>query len=245
MPAMESRVALVTGAARRVGAEIARALHADGYSVVVHYLTAHRQAAALTAELSAIRANSASTIGADLAEERAVDAIMGHIDERWGRLDLLVNNASVFESTPAGTDNSDIWQRTFAINLRAPYALAIEATPLLRAVNGSIVNIIDIHARRARRNYAIYCASKAGLAGATRALALDLAPAVRVNGVSPGAVLWADNEDTRTQAEALARTPLERCGEAGDVAHAVCYLAAAKFVTGQIIDVDGGRSAQV
>lgn len=236
-------VALVTGAARRLGAVTARALHADGYTVVVHHHTSAAEALALAAGLNAARADSASTVAADLARVEAAETVVGAVTARYGRLDLLVNNASIFERSPRDRIDPAAFERLHAINVRAPYFLSIAATPWLRATRGAIVNITDVHAEHPRRDYAAYCASKAGLLAISRTLALELAPEVRVNCVAPGAILWAASEQDAALQDAMVQaTPLARVGDPQDIAAAVCYLAGATFVTGQVLNVDGGRT---
>jgi len=237
-----SRLALVTGAAKRLGSVTARALHALGFDVLLHYHTSRAEAEALAQELDFDRSGSVALVCADLADPAAPDSIIESATRFRARLDLLVNNASVFE--PTALDGLDLaaWERLHAINLRAPTALALRGAPLLRRTGGSIVNIVDIHAERPRARYVAYCASKAGLIAVTRVLALELGPEVRVNAVAPGAILWAESEDAALRAATIDATPLARRGEPRDIAEAVCYLAQARFVSGQVITVDGGRA---
>lgn len=241
-PFNDTPVALITGAAKRLGACTARALHGLGYDIVIHHYTSTSEAHALAAELNALRAASATTLCQDLAVADAGAEIVRVLRTQRARLDVLVNNASVFDRSPLAEITPSSWERIQAINLRAPYFLAVEAAPLLRATRGAIINITDIHSERPRVDYSAYCASKAGLVAVTRGLALELAPEVRVNGIAPGPILWAASEDAALQAATLAGTPLARRGEPDDIAQAVCYLARAPFVTGHILDVDGGRS---
>ena len=241
-PLVGPPVALITGAAKRLGATTARALHRLGYDIVIHHHSSGNEATRLAAELNGLRAGSALTLCQDLAAPDAAAAIVRNFGSLRQRLDLLVNNASVFERTSLAQVDLAAWERIHAINLRAPYFLAVHAAPLLSASGGAIVNITDIHSERPRADYSVYCASKAGLVAVTRALALELAPAVRVNAVAPGPILWADSEDAALQAATIAGTPLARRGDPDDIAQAVCYLARAPFVTGHILDVDGGRS---
>ena len=241
-PSRDAPVALITGAAKRLGATTARALHSLGYDVVIHHYPSRAEAHALAAELNALRADSAATLSQDLAEPQAGAAIMAAFGKLRPRLDLLVNNASVFDRTPLAVVDLASWERIQAINLRAPYFLSVHAAALLKASRGAIVNITDIHSERPRADYSAYCASKAGLVAVTRGLALELAPEVRVNAVAPGPILWAASEDGALQAATIEGTPLARRGRPQDIAQAVCYLAQASFVTGHILDVDGGRS---
>jgi len=248
MPPRHDRpVALITGAGKRVGAVIARTLQAAGYSVVLHCRRSRDEAAALAAELERACAGSSLVLQADLADLQApamlVDATLAHFD----RLDALVNNASAFFPTPVGTVTVEQWNELFASNAQAPFFLAQAATPALRAAQGAIVNLVDIYAERALANHPLYCMAKAALAAMTRALALDLAPEVRVNGVAPGAVLWpSDGKPYDDQQAMLARTPMQRAGSPEDVAGAVLWLLRdAPYVTGQILNVDGGRTLAV
>lgn len=236
------KVALITGGARRLGAAIATALHATGFRVAIHCQTSTADAATLAATLNAARADSALTLCADLRDAGAADSLVDAIAARWGRLDALVNNAAVFQPCALEAATLADWSGTMDVNLRAPFLLAQRAAPLLRASAGAIVNVTDIYAERPKAGFAIYCVAKAGLAGLTRALARELAPEVRVNAVAPGAILWPEESSAGAQQALLDRTPLARRGEPADIAEAVVYLVGAKFVTGQIIAVDGGRS---
>ena len=235
-------VALVTGASQRLGAQLATFLHARGMRVGIHYHHSAASARALCARLEALRTNSTLLIEADLAAAESPDRLLGQVHSRWGRLDVLINNAAVFRPTPLATSNFDDWQEIIGVNLRAPYFLSRAATPLLRASRGLIVNLADIYAERPRAQFAIYCASKAGLIGMTRALARELAPEIRVNAIAPGAILWSSEASPAERQAILARTPLARLGEPADIAHAVGYLVDAPYVTGQVLTVDGGRS---
>lgn len=237
-----NKVALVTGGARRIGAAIVRALHDDGMDVVIHCNRSRPQADALAAELNEARPGSSRVITADLGDDTALHALADGIKEHGG-LDLLVNNASSFYPTPVGTVSAAQWDDLVGTNMRAPFFLAQALTPTLRACHGSIVNIIDIHAQRPMKDHAVYCAAKAGLAMLTRALARELGPEVRVNGVAPGAILWPEADMSEyIQAQIVDATALKRAGTPEDIAEAVRYLARARYVTGQIIAVDGGRS---
>lgn len=236
------KVALVTGGARRLGAAIVRRLHADGWRVAVHCQQSAAAAEALATELNAARADSAIVVQADLADDAAAPRLIAETCAHWGRLDALINNAALFEPVRLADVDATTWQRTLDVNLRAPFLLAQAAAPSLAAQGGAIVNLTDIYADRPKAGYAAYCVSKAGLAGLTRVLARELAPAVRVNAVAPGAILWPEAASAAERQALIDRTPLARCGEASDVADAVAYLLGAAFVTGQILAVDGGRS---
>lgn len=238
------RVALVTGAARRVGAVIARHLHAAGWDLALHARTSRAELAALAAALEGERANSTVQLFADLADVDALPGLVQSAVARFGHLDALVNNAATYFPTPVAAATPAQWATLFGTNARAPYFLAQAAAPHLAAARGAIVNIVDIHADRPPEGYSVYAMSKAALAAMTRALARDLAPEVRVNGVAPGVVLWPESGKPAAERDAvLARTPLARAGTPDDVASAVLWLLdGAAYVTGQIIAVDGGRS---
>lgn len=241
---LNNKVALITGAARRIGAAIATRLHQSGADVAIHYRGSADEAAALADKLNAQRPDSASTFAADLTDLEALRELVDGVHDWHKRLDILVNNASSFYPTPIGEITEDHWDDLLGSNLKAPLFLSQAAAPSLRATNGVIINIVDIHAQRPLRNHAVYGAAKAGLAMLTRSLAKDLAPAVRVNGVAPGAILWPENDmSNETKNVILGQIPLQRAGDPGDIADCVLYLARdADYVTGQIIAVDGGRS---
>lgn len=239
----EPKVALVTGGARRVGAAIARALHAAGCRVVVHCNESRDDAHALAEELNGSRADSAAVEAADLLDLDALAAMVGRTILRWGELDVLVNNASTFFPTPVGEVAIAQWDDLVGMNLRAPFFIAQAAAPALAKRGGAIVNILDIHASRPMKGHPVYSSAKAGLAMMTRALARELAPQIRVNGVAPGAVLWPEGGiGPEVKQQIIEATALKRHGSPDDVAQAVRFLALdAPFVTGQILAVDGGR----
>ena len=240
-PEIPSRAALITGAARRIGAEIARALHGAGYCVALHYHRSAEDAENLAAHFNALRPSSARTFQSDLAETPALGELVERAAAGWGGLDLLVNNASSFYPTPVGQITEAHWDDLMASNLKAPLFLAQAAAPHLRRRGGSIVNIVDVYAERPLREYLVYSVAKAGLAALTKALAVELAPEVRVNGVAPGSILWPAGGDIKP--EVLAKVALERPGTPADIAQTVLFLADhAPYVTGQILAVDGGRS---
>lgn len=241
MPA-EMPVALVTGAARRIGAVIAETLHAAGYRVVIHCRQSRDEADTLAGKLNAARADSAIVMEADLLDHAAISNLVARAAAQWQRLDLLVNNASTFFPTPIGETTLAQWNDLIGSNLSAPFFLSQAAASFLRESRGAIVNLIDIHAERPLANHAAYSASKAGLHMLTRALAKELAPEVRVNGVSPGAILWPESGmSDRERENIIASTPLKRTGTPRDIADAVLFLARSEFITGQILPVDGGR----
>jgi pteridine reductase len=238
-------VALVTGSARRIGAAIARRLHAAGYDLALHYRDSASDAQALAAGLEAARANSTLLLQADLAQFDRLPELVGKTIGQFGRLDALVNNASAFYPTPFGATTPAQWDELFAVNARAPFFLSQAAAPHLADAHGAVVNIADIYAERPLRGHAVYAMGKAALLHMTRALALELAPKVRVNAVSPGAILWPEHSDKKApdaQAALLARTPLGRTGTPEEIAEAVLWLLRdARYCTGQTLHVDGGR----
>ena len=241
---LQGKAALVTGGARRVGAAIVRRLHAGGASVLIHFRDSEAEAAKLEAELNALRPKSAAKVKAELLAPIAPRALVNAARDAFGRLDLLVNNASSFFPVPLGAVESSHWEELLGSNLRAPLFISQEAAPELAKAGGAIVNIVDIHADRPLKGYPVYSVAKAGLAALTRSLAVELAPRVRVNGVAPGAIAWPEDGqlDEAERGRIVATTPLGRVGTPEDIAHAVHFLACAPFVTGQIVAVDGGRS---
>ena len=241
---MEGKTALITGGARRVGAAIVRRLHAAGANVLIHYRDSEADASLLVKELNSLRAKSAASVKAELLAPIAPRALVGAARDAFGRLDLLVNNASSFFAVGIGAVEPSHWEELVGSNLRAPLFISQEAAPELARNEGAIVNIVDIHAERPLKGYPLYSVAKAGLAALTRSLALELAPRVRVNGVAPGAIAWPENGqfDPAERERVVATTPLARIGTPEDVAQAVHFLACAPYITGQIIAVDGGRS---
>lgn len=245
---LEGKVVLVTGAARRVGAAIARRLHAAGARVMLHYHAAEDHATALQSELNAARENSVALVQADLLDVAGLSEIVKNTVGRFGRLDALVNNASNFYPTPLGDITPQQWDELVGTNLKAPLFLSQAAAPHLRKAGGCIVNIADIHAQRPLKNYVVYSVAKAGLVGLTRSLARELGPEVRVNAVAPGPVLWPEDGsfDEVARQRVVSNTLLKRTGEPDDVARAVYYfIALAPYVTGQVLAVDGGRSVSL
>ena len=242
---MQDSAVLVTGAARRIGAAIARTLHASGARVALHCHRSRTEAESLAAELNGARAGSCAVIQGDLLDVAGLARIVEEAAGAFGRLDGLVNNASSFHATALGRITERDWDDLIGTNLRAPLFLAQAAAPRLREARGAIVNVVDIHAEQPLKDFVVYSVAKAGLAGLTRSLALELGPEVRVNGVAPGAILWPDGEahfDAAEKGRITAHTPLARIGSPEDVAGAVKYLLFdAPFVTGQILAVDGGR----
>lgn len=244
MPAESRPVALITGAARRVGAAIARGLHADGYDLALHYRRSGEEMEALVGELEQARPGSVVTVQADLAQFDRLAEIVARAVGHFGRLDALVNNASAYYATPIGSTTPQQWDELFASNARAPFFLSQAAAPHLRARGGAIVNLADIYAERPLAGHTVYCMAKAALVMMTKSLARELGPQVRVNAIAPGNVLWSDNP---VKAETLdmvcERTALQRQGAPEDIVSAVHWLLHGNgYVTGQVIAVDGGRS---
>jgi pteridine reductase len=234
----------VTGAAKRIGAVIASTLHDAGANVAIHYHSSAAAADELAADLNQRRAGSAFTVGADVRDITALERMAQQVLQRTGKLDVLVNNASNFYPTPLGSVTEEQWHDLIGSNLKAPLFLSQAVLPALRAARGVIINIVDVHAQRPLRDHPVYGAAKAGLAMLTRSLAKDLGPHIRVNGVSPGAILWPDiGMSEQLRAGIIRQTALKRSGEPQDIAAAVLFLVRdAPYVTGQIIAVDGGRS---
>ncbi len=240
-------VVLITGAGKRVGAATARRLHAQGWSVLLHYRSNRAITEALADELNHLRQGSAYVLSADLDLGTDVQRLAQEALAVWGRLDALVNNASSFFPTAIGSASDADWDTLFASNARAPFFLTQALVPALSASGrGCVVNLIDIHADYPLAGHTIYCMAKAALAAMTRSLAKELAPAVRVNGISPGAILWPEGQgemDAKTQAAVLASVPLGRIGGVDAIATAIAFLiTGTDYVNGQILAVDGGRS---
>ena len=243
---MRDSVILITGGAKRVGAAICRRLHAQGARLIIHYRASLQEAKALHDELSQQRADSVALLQANLLEIELLPELIEKAVQRFGQLDGLINNASSFFPTPLQQFSQTDWNDLVGSNLQAPLFLSQAAAPYLKRQRGCIVNIVDIHTERPLKNYVIYNAAKGGLLALTKSLAVELAPEVRVNGVSPGAILWpADGEwtDEAARRQIIDSTLLKRCGEPDDIARTVQFLIAdAPYITGQNIAVDGGRS---
>ena len=237
-------VALITGGARRIGAQISNALHARGIDVVVHYRNSGVEARTLCEQLNQQRQSSARCIKADLLDDSVSPKLIKQLDDWRPRLSYLVNNASSFYPTPLGSIDSAAINDLLGSNLVAPLLLAQAAAATISANQGCIINVVDVYADRPLAQHAVYCAAKAGLASVTKSLALELAPDVRVNGIAPGAILWPENPDhPLSKADLLEQIPLQRLGQAQDIADLTCFLALdAPYITGQVIAVDGGRS---
>jgi pteridine reductase len=241
---LTGKTVLITGGARRVGAAIARQLHGAGANLAIHYRNSANDAKALAVDLNAARANSAVTVQADLLDVEKLPDLVAFAASRFGGLDVLVNNASTFYPTPVGKITPAHWDDLLGSNLKAPLFLSQAAAPTLKKSGGLILNIVDIHAMRPLRDHTVYCAAKAGLHMLTRSLAKELGPEIRVNGISPGPVLWPEHGgDDRMREKIIQRTILQRMGTPEDIARTALFFAAsAPFITGQILAVDGGRS---
>ncbi len=235
------KTALITGGAQRIGAQIAQTLHNDGYNIIIHYRHSKKTAEILAKMLNAQRSDSATIIQAELSNLDDIHTLSHSIEQ----LDVLVNNASVFYPTPVKEVNQDIWHNIMDTNVMAPFFLSQSLTATLRKTSGCIINIVDIHAERPLKNHAIYNISKAGIAMMTKTLAKELAPEIRVCGVSPGSILWPENEVSLTDKQKnkmLNKIALGKQGSATDIANTVLFLANSTYITGQIISVDGGRT---
>ncbi|MBK5930949.1 pteridine reductase [Halochromatium salexigens] len=243
---LSGKVALITGAAQRIGARIARLLHAEGADLALHYHRSRAAAEALQQELQAQRQGSVQLVQANLCDIPRLPALLAEVEAYHGRLDLLVNNASSFYPTPLEEATEAHWDELLGSNLKGPFFLTRAAARLLRANHGAVVNLVDIHAQRPLKTHPIYSIAKAGNAMMVKTLARELGPEVRVNGISPGAILWPEQglSDT-TKDEILGRTALARAGSPDDIARTLLFLARdADYITGQIIAVDGGRTLQ-
>lgn len=239
----EHKVVLITGAAHRIGATTAKLLHQNGMNIVLHYRGSREQAQAVQNELNDKRENSVILIQADLHSTIGLPALIEESIKAWGRLDVLINNASSFYPTKIGKATEEQWDDLIGSNLKAPFFLSQAAAPHLKKSNGCIINIADIHADRPLKSFPIYSMAKAGLVMMTKSLAGELGPEIRVNAVAPGAILWPENLDEVAKQRIVSRTFLKRQGEPNDISKTILYLINnADYVTGQIITVDGGRS---
>ena len=235
---------LITGAAKRIGAACARLLHSEGCNVFLHYRSSEGEAQQLCNELNRLRPGSAKIMRADLLDMAELESVAGEADRAWGGIDVLVNNASSFYPTAMADVTERQWDELLGSNLKAPFFLVKALARTLTDNKGCVVNIVDIHAERGLSGYPVYSIAKAGLAAMTKVLAKELGPAVRVNGVAPGAILWPDHDLSEpAKLEILQRVALKRSGEVGDIAKAVLFLIKdADYITGQILTVDGGRT---
>lgn len=243
IPSQETKVVLITGAAHRIGATTAKLLHQHGMNIVLHYRSSREAAKNLQQELNGIRENSVILIQSDLHITTGLSALIEESVKAWGRLDVLINNASSFYPTKMGKATEEQWDDLIGSNLKAPFFLSQAAAPHLKKHNGCIVNIADIHAERPLKTFPIYSMAKAGLVMMTKSLACELGPEIRVNAVAPGAILWPENLDEVAKQRIVSRTFLKRQGEPNDIAKTILHLIKdAAYITGQIIVVDGGRS---
>jgi len=242
-----NRVVLVTGAARRIVASIASALHARGCDVLLHYRSSKGEAAVLAQELNTARPDSALLVQADLSLSDGPQHLAGQVREHTDKLDLLVNNASRFYPTPLGEVDYEAWKDLMGSNVRGPFFLSQALLPELKQAKGAIINILDIHAEKPMRKHTVYCMAKSALLMMTRSLARELGPEIRVNGVSPGAIMWPEHEPSESvQDYILERTVMKKIGSPRDIAGAVVFLGLdAPYVTGQVLAVDGGRSLNI
>ncbi|MFT5139506.1 MAG: pteridine reductase [Lysobacterales bacterium] len=241
------RTALVTGAARRIGAGIAQALHERGCRVFLHYNKSEGEALTVVDKLNAIRPNSAILVQADLTATDGPQQLAEQLRCDTDRLDVLVNNASRFYPTTVGEVTPEIWRDLMGSNVRGPFFLCQALLPELINAQGAIINILDIHAEKPMRRHTVYCMAKSALAMMTLSLARELGPQIRVNGVSPGAIMWPENEPPESVKKyILERTVMKRMGSPQDIADAVVFLGLdAPYITGQILAVDGGRSLNI
>jgi len=242
---LNGQVALISGAARRIGAAIAQTLHQAGMNVVIHYRHSAKEAQQLKEELEAKRPNSVLLLQADLLQTEALPQLVEQATQQWQRLDLLVNNASSFYPTEIGQITEQAWDDLMGSNLKAPLFLSQAATPALLKQGGNIINIVDIHGLRPLKGHPLYCAAKAGLAMLTKSLAKELGPTIRVNGIAPGSILWPEGEaevSDEVQQQIVEQSALKSQGGAEDIAKTVLFLVRdGRYITGQIIPVDGGR----
>jgi pteridine reductase len=247
--AVQGQVVLITGGAKRVGAAICRSLHAAGASLMVHYRSSTKEAHVLQDELNAIRPDSVALTRADILKLSSLPSLVNDTVERFGKLDVLINNASSFYASPVGEITEQVWDDLMGTNLKAPLFLSQAAAPHLRRSHGCIVNIVDIHAERPLKNYLVYNAAKGGLVTLTRSLARELGPEVRVNAVAPGAIMWPEDgewQDEVSRQRIISSSLLKRVGEPEDIARAVNFLVNdAPYITGQILAVDGGRNVHI
>ncbi|MBQ0724487.1 MAG: pteridine reductase [Cycloclasticus sp.] len=236
------KIALITGGAKRIGAEITKTLHSEGFDVVIHYRESTQAALALAETLNGIRADSACTVQADLLSLKQIEQMMGEVIEQTGQLDLLINNASSFYPTTLGETTEGQWDDLVGSNFKAPFFVSQAAFPYLKEAQGCIVNMVDIYAESALSNYPVYRSAKAALYALTESLAVEMAPDVRVNGVSPGVILWPEQLPVEAQSEMLKKIPLQKKGSPSDIAQTVLFLSTrAPYITGQVIAVDGGK----
>lgn len=235
---------MITGAARRVGAELVRHLHQADMDIILHYRSSEKDATNLADTLNMERTNSVKLLQGDLKEYKQIPKLTEQAVSHFGHVDVLINNASSFYPTDLNEIDDDIWEDLIGVNLKAPLFLTQAIAPHLKEVNGCIINIVDIHGDRPLKDYPVYCIAKAGLAMLTKSMARELAPEVRVNGIAPGAIMWPEVQHYESMhEEIISRTALKREGSPTDIASTALFLINhANYITGQIITVDGGRT---
>jgi len=240
---MLNKTVLITGGAQRIGAAIVKDLHTQGMDVIIHYKNSGQAADELFTKLNSVRPDSAHKVQADLSKENAINEVITEAIGFNDRLDVLINNASIFYASPIDDVTFDQWDELIDINMKAPFFLAQKASSELRKSQGCIINMVDIHAVRPLKDHPVYSAAKAGLVMLTKALAKELGPDIRVNGIAPGAILWPHKMSNESRQEILSRTTLKQPGDTEDIANAVRYLILdANYMTGQILTIDGGRT---
>lgn len=239
---MPNKIALITGGAQRLGAAMAKAFHQEGYNLILHYRKSQHAANTLQQELNDLRANSCQIIQADLDDNIQINNLANLIKDNHSKLDLLINNASSFFPTDIDSATQAQWDQLINPNVKAPYFLTQALIPLLKKAEGNVINMQDIHAQRPLAGHSIYCTSKAALGMLTQSLAKELAPEIRVNGIAPGAILWPEQSNEDQENEILNKIPLKRCGSPDDIVRTALFLASSPYITGQTINVDGGRS---
>ena len=250
MNSLSENVALITGGSGRIGAQTARRLHQAGWRIAIHFRNSKDKALALQKDLEDQRPNSVALFQADLIETASIPTLINEVEQRFGRLDALINNASSFYPTPLNEISEEQWDDLIGSNIKAPLFLAKAAAPLLKTTQGCIVNLVDVHGFRPMKNHTIYSMAKAANAMMVKSLARELAPAIRVNGVAPGAIAWPENDNQqsmtdKTKQDILSRIPMAKKGEFDDIAKTIQFLIEdAPYITGQIIAVDGGRTTQ-
>ncbi len=238
------KIVMITGAARRIGAEMARHLHQAGMNIVLHYRSSSKDASALADQLNASRPESVKLLKGDLKDYASFPALIDQAITLFGQIDVLINNASSFYPTNLQDVDEKIWEDLIGVNLKAPLYLTQTLAEHLKKQNGCIVNIVDIHGDRPLKDYFVYSIAKAGLIMFTKSMARELAPEIRVNGIAPGAIMWPEEQHYEgMHQEIISRTALKREGHPNDIAEAALFLIEhADYITGQIIAVDGGRT---
>ncbi len=239
----QNKVSFITGSAKRLGAHTAKYLHEREFNVVIHCQHSRLEGETLCKELNSIREKSAVLVQGDLSDTTTIERVAHQAIDSFGRLDVLVNNASSFYPTPIGSITLDDWQSLVGSNMQGPLFLSQHCHAALAEHQGTIINMVDIHAAKPLKNHTLYCMAKAALVTMTQSLALELAPDIRVNGVAPGAILWPEHDiSAQDKANILQDIPIQRLGQMDDIAQTIHFLTEARYITGQIIAVDGGRS---